>query len=207
MAKLAKTLRILRDDNINIKWPNRPRGMDGWIGDAAHQLHASDHNPNKRDTVDAIDVDTTQPPAPATPIHVPTVIASMIMHPSTNYVIHNRRIMDADDKFMPHAYTGTNPHGGHIHDSIRQSTVAENSPVVYRFIVKPMNWTLLKRGSRNNQVKELQAYLIGHGYAVAADGDFGAKTEAAVRAFQAAKRIKIDGIVGGGTRAKLRPFK
>jgi putative peptidoglycan binding protein len=207
MAKLAKTLRILRDDNINMKWPNRPRGLDGWIGDEAHQQRKSDHNPNKRDTVDAIDVDATQPPAPATPIHVPTVIASMIMHPSTHYVIHNGRIMDADDKFMPHRYTGTNKHKTHIHDSIRQSGLAENSLIVYKFIKKPMNWPLLKLGSRGNQVKELEAYLIGWGYAVPVTGIFGQKDDAAVREFQRRMKIQVDGKVGPITRQKLRPFK
>lgn len=207
MAKLAKTLRILRDDNINVKWPRRPRTMDGWIGDDEHQSRQSDHNPNKRDTVNATDTDSTQPPAPATPIHVPTVIAAMIMHPSTHYVIHNGRIMDADDKFMPHRYTGSNKHYKHIHDSIRQSSAAENSTIVYKFILKPMSWGLLKQGSHGQQVKELQAYLIGHGYAVAVDGDFGPKTDAAVRRLQKAKKIQEDGQVGPVTRGKLRPFK
>ena len=205
MAKLAKTLRILRDDNINIKWPQRPRAMDGWIGDAAHQQRDSDHNPNRRDTVDAIDVDTAQ--TGPTPIHVPTVIAAIIMHPSTHYVIYYERIMDADDKFMPHRYTGTNLHKKHIHDSVRQSGLAENSTVVYKFIKKPMTWATLKRGSNGNQVKELQAYLNGWGYAVAVDGDFGPKVEAAVKAFQKRSGIRVDGIVGAGTRGKLRPFK
>lgn len=205
MAKLAKTLRILRDDNINIKWPQRPRGNDGWIGDAAHQARNSDHNPNKRDTVDAVDIDSR--PIGPTPIHKPTVIASMIMHPSTHYVIHSGRIMDADDKFMPHKYTGTNMHETWIHDSIRQSGLAENSLIIYKFIKKPMSWGLLKRGSKGNQVKELQAYLIGWGYAVAVDADFGARTEAAVRSFQKRMGVQVDGQVGPVTRWKLRPFK
>jgi hypothetical protein len=115
--------------------------------------------------------------------------------------------MDADDKFMPHAYTGANPHDKHIHDSIRQSGLAENSVVVYKFILKPMTWGLLKRNSRGNQVKELEAYLIGWGYAVAVTGIFGPKDEAAVRAFQARMKIQVDGQVGPVTRQKLRPFK
>lgn len=207
MAKLAKTLRILRDDNINIKWPNRPRVNDGWIGDEAHQARRSDHNPNSRDTVDAIDVDATQPPAPKTPIHVPTVIASMIMHPSTHYIIHKRRIMDADDNFHPHIYNGSNPHNTHIHHSIRQTATAENSLIVYKFIKKPMSWGLLKLGTRGNQVKELEAYLIGWGYIVSVTGIFGPKDEAAVKAFQKRMGITVDGKVGPETRWKLRPFK
>jgi len=129
------------------------------------------------------------------------------MHPSTHYVIHNSRIMDADDKFMPHAYTGKNKHMTHIHDSVRQSGLAENSLIVYKFILKPMSWGLLKRGSRGNQVKELEAYLIGWGYAVAVTGIFGPKDEAAVKAFQKRMRIQVDGQVGPVTRWKLRPFK
>ena len=55
----------------------------------------------------------------------------------------------------------------------------------------------LKKGSTGADVKYLQQrlnILIGSGLAV--DGIFGPKTEAAVRNFQAFKRIKIDGIVG-----------
>lgn len=207
MAKLAKTLRILRDDTINIKWPNRPRVHDGWIGNEAHQARKSDHNPNKRDTVNAIDVDATQPPAPKTPIHVPTAIAAMIMHPSTHYIIHKSRIMDADDGFQPHTYTGSNKHDKHIHNSIRQSAVAENSSVVYKFIKKPLSWGLLKRGSRGNQVKELEAYLIAWGYGLSVTGVFGPKVETSVRAFQKRMGITVDGKVGPVTRSKLRPFK
>jgi hypothetical protein len=204
MAKLARTLRILRDDNINIKWPERPRALDGWIGDEWHQQRQSDHNPNKRDTVDAIDVDSGR--TGDTPIHVPTAIAAMIMHPSTHYVIHKRRIMHREDDFLPHEYTGDNPHDKHIHDSIQQTAAAENSVIVYKFILKPMKWPLLERGSRSNAVKELQAYLIGHGYGVAADGDFGQKTTKAVIDFQRRTGIGQDGRVGPLTRAKLRPF-
>lgn len=206
MAKLAKTLRIHRDEYLDVKWPQRPRVMDGWIGDASHQQRESDHNANKRDTVDATDTDSTQPPAPRTPIHVPTVIASMIMHPSTHYIIHDGRIMGADDKYLPHAYKGTNPHKKHIHRSIRQSSLAENSATGYKFILKPMKWAELKKGSNSASVAELQAYLIGWGYGVAVDRDFGAKTEAAVKAFQKKMKIQVDGRVGPATRAKLRPF-
>lgn len=207
MAVLAPTLRVHRDEYINIKWPHRPRGLDGWIGDEAHQQRHSDHNPNSRGRVDATDTDSTQPPPPATPIHVPTVIASQLIHPSTHYVIHDRRIMDADDLFMPHVYSGLNPHKYHIHRSIRQTAKAETSTVKYKFILAPMSWGLLKLGSKGNQVKELQAYLIGWGYAVAIDGDFGKKTDAAVRAFQKAHGLHVDGEVGPFTRWQLRPFK
>lgn len=209
MATLARTLRILRDGNINVKWPLRPRENDGWIGDEEHAARKSDHNENRRGIVDAIDVDTMRKLINGViyGIHVPTVIASMIIHPSTHYVIHRGRIMDKDDKFVPHRYKGKNRHDKHIHDSIRQYATTENSGTPYKFILAPMSWGLLKPGSSGQQVKELQAYLIGWGYGVAVDGDFGPKTLTAVKAFQRDTHIGIDGEVGPITRAKLRPFK
>lgn len=209
MATLAKTLRILRDGNINTKWPHRPRVLDGWIGDEEHEQRKSDHNPNSRGVVDAIDVDATRITLDGVRygVHVPTVIASMITHPSTHYVIHNGRIMDRDNKYLPHRYTGDNKHRKHVHGSIRQYATTENSGTPYKFILTPMSWGLLKPGNSGQQVKELQAYLIGWGYGVTVDGGYGAKTTAAVKAFQRDAHTGIDGIVGPLTRAKLRPFK
>lgn len=209
MATLAKPLRILRDHNINMKWPLRPRSNDGWIGDEEHEQRESDHNPNSRDVVDAIDVDTTRVLINGVRygVHVPTVIAAMIMHPSTHYVIHNERIMDKDDKFLPHRYKGSNKHRKHVHNSIRQYVTTENNGTAYKFILAPMSWGPLRPGSTGRQVQELQAYLVGWGYGIAVDGGYGTKTTAAVRAFQRDAHIGIDGIVGPATRAKLRPFK
>lgn len=56
----------------------------------------------------------------------------------------------------------------------------------------------LKRGSKGDDVKTLQELLN-----IAVDGDFGAKTEAAVIAFQKAHGLYADGIVGAKTWAAL----
>ncbi len=64
----------------------------------------------------------------------------------------------------------------------------------------------LRRGARGEQVKTLQRLLIALGYDVGgwgADGDFGAKTEVAVKAFQKARGIGADGIVGKNTWNEL----
>ncbi|MFA7285751.1 MAG: peptidoglycan-binding domain-containing protein [Candidatus Paceibacterota bacterium] len=60
---------------------------------------------------------------------------------------------------------------------------------------------LLKRGSRNNEVKELQIKLTTLGYDVGKpDGIFGAKTQKAIVDFQKKNKLKADGIVGKNTR-------
>lgn len=64
----------------------------------------------------------------------------------------------------------------------------------------PMN---LKNGSGGDRVKELQTLLNRHGYGLTVDGKFGAKTEAAVKAYQKAAGLKADGIVGDATWAAL----
>ena len=64
----------------------------------------------------------------------------------------------------------------------------------------------IRRGSTGIYVTECQEDLIKLGYdlgSYGADGKFGAKTEAAVRAFQAAHGLSVDGVVGPATWAAL----
>ena len=66
--------------------------------------------------------------------------------------------------------------------------------------------SILQKGDKGAQVKALQALLIGYGYGVGssgADGDFGPATDAAVRKYQKAKGLTVDGSVGPATWAKL----
>lgn len=56
---------------------------------------------------------------------------------------------------------------------------------------------LLRLGSRGSDVIKLQTALNALGYACgAADGIFGVKTEAAVRRFQRAQQLAVDGVAG-----------
>lgn len=64
----------------------------------------------------------------------------------------------------------------------------------------------LAKGDKGASVKALQILLIGYGYSCGksgVDGDFGAATDKAVKAFQAANGLEADGIVGKKTWAKL----
>jgi putative chitinase len=59
---------------------------------------------------------------------------------------------------------------------------------------------LLKKGDNNENVKKLQVRL-----GIEAIGNFGPKTEEAVKAFQSANGLTPDGVVGDGTWNKLFP--
>src|SRR4051812_22956098 len=56
---------------------------------------------------------------------------------------------------------------------------------------------VLRPGSSGDAVRQLQVALQGLGYNPGAiDGQFGSRTEAAVKAFQRAQGIAVDGVVG-----------
>ena len=63
---------------------------------------------------------------------------------------------------------------------------------------------LIKKGDSGNQVEEIQIMLnMINKTQLQIDGDFGAKTLAAVVSFQKKYKLKPDGIVGNMTYAKL----
>jgi N-acetylmuramoyl-L-alanine amidase len=63
---------------------------------------------------------------------------------------------------------------------------------------------LIKQGERSNQVRDIQARLRALGYDIEdKSGDFGPSTLRAVRAFQQARGVLIDGIVGPDTWNEL----
>lgn len=62
---------------------------------------------------------------------------------------------------------------------------------------------ILKKGSKGDDVIALQHLLNVEGYKVTIDGDFGSKTETAVKMLQKAHNLEQDGIVGAKTWAVL----
>jgi hypothetical protein len=83
----------------------------------------------------------------------------------------------------------------------------EPKPAKPTTAAKPKVYTLkklLKKGSSGAAVKELQKALKAAGYAPGdTDGAFGEKTKAAVKKYQKAKGLTVDGEVGKKTAVKL----
>lgn len=64
---------------------------------------------------------------------------------------------------------------------------------------------LLRKGSRGEEVRWVQRRLQMHGqHPGPADGIFGPLTDAAVKAFQRARHLEVDGVVGPITRKALQ---
>lgn len=61
----------------------------------------------------------------------------------------------------------------------------------------------VRRGDNNEAVKALQSQLNTQGFTLTVDGDFGPGTQTAVRAFQNAKGLTVDGVVGPNTWVHL----
>lgn len=60
-----------------------------------------------------------------------------------------------------------------------------------------------KKGNRGKEVEKIQAWLSLNGLGLKIDGDFGSATDYAVKKFQEAKNLKVDGVVGKKTFGKL----
>ena len=116
---LAPSLAQLRRE-INARWPNRDKSTDGSVGDLSHAARASDHNPNSRRSVNAIDIDEDG-------IDAWGLVALLIADPRVYYVIYEGRIWQRKHGFVPRPYTGINAHRKHVHVSIIQSVAAEQN--------------------------------------------------------------------------------
>lgn len=69
---------------------------------------------------------------------------------------------------------------------------------------------ILRNGSKGDAVRALQTLLIGYGHSCGrsgADGSFGPATEKALKAYQKARGLTVDGICGPKTWAKLLGVK
>lgn len=65
------------------------------------------------------------------------------------------------------------------------------------------SWPILRKGATGENVRTVQFLLRQHGATLTVDGDFGSITDTAVRSFQSANGLTVDGVVGGQSWPKL----
>lgn len=130
MATLVPCLDALRGE-FNRNFPQRDKSSDGWIGDTAHQANpSSDHNPDSRGIVHAIDVDEDLRAPGASLSECVAEVVRRHRSGADNrltYVIYERTIWSASNDWRPRDYTGSNPHDKHAHFSASYVRARENS--------------------------------------------------------------------------------
>lgn len=131
--RVAKSLLQLRQQ-IDARFPNRKKGNDGTIGDSAHAVRTSDHNPwvvaDGIGIVTAMDI--TNDPASGCSGQWLADILTRNRDPRIKYVIWNRRICNSSAlggavPWTWRPYNGQNPHTGHVHLSVKPDRGAFDS--------------------------------------------------------------------------------
>lgn len=207
---LAQTLATFRA-SIDEQFPKRDKRSDGWIGDAAHAKRKSEHNPDSKGCVHAIDVDIDDGD-PGRDLRR-EILSAAIGHKAVWYVISNGVIYSRTHGWNARKYTGSNAHTAHVHISILLTESAEKDTTL-RLVrtAPPTPWgplyggvagtRVIKRWSRGNDVRQLQD-VLNKWYPkrpqLTEDGEFGPSTVAAVQYAQKQLKLKADGIVSART--------
>jgi hypothetical protein len=110
--RLAPALEALRKQ-LDDMYPKRSKASDGTIGDLAHASRQSDHNPDTRGIVAAMDITHD----PRHNLDGLLLAEQLICDKRVKYVIFNRRIRYPGKEWQP--YAGTNPHDKHLHVSVK----------------------------------------------------------------------------------------
>ena len=85
--------------------------------------------------------------------------------------------------------------GMSIHTALAWSPVCGDTPVPDRVTLTP--------GARGQAVQQLQIALVALGYPIQVDGEYGPRTEAAVRDVQQRNGLAVDGIAGPDTQVAV----
>lgn len=104
--------------------PGRSKASDGTVGDRAHRLRPSDHNPDRRGIVHAADL--THDPTHGMDAHDWAKWLAARRDPRVKYIISNRRIWQPGTGWS--AYGGENPHTKHVHVSVTVAGENDTSP-------------------------------------------------------------------------------
>jgi hypothetical protein len=132
MWRAMNSLLVLRDQ-VNALAPNRLKGADGLVGDAAHQATNSDHNPHYvagvgDEMVTALDL--THDPDHGFDSYAFAEILRQHRDPRIKYVISNHRLFSSYSTSSRAAwswgpYSGVDPHTNHVHISVLDAVISD----------------------------------------------------------------------------------
>ena len=208
--RVARSLEKYRAQ-INAARPDRKKGADGAIGDAAHASRSSDHNPWVMDSAMGVvtAMDITHDPAGGVDTYKLAEMLRTKKDRRIKYVISNRRIFSSvSTPWTWRPYSGSNPHDHHVHVSVQSTKSLYDNTDDWDFgglfggasppSSGEVDHSVLRRGDQGAEVALLQKLLH-----IEEDGYFGPNTEAAVTLFQRNRGLEPDGVVGDYTWREL----
>jgi hypothetical protein len=126
LSKAGQQLRLQIDDSYS----SRDKTSDGWLGDYRHSTRTSDHNPDSKGIVRAIDIDRDLS-GKKKPDLMPD-LADQIRHAAKSdkriaYIIFAGKIASPRMGWRWRKYSGINPHDSHCHISFSKKGDADGS--------------------------------------------------------------------------------
>ena len=126
LCKAGQQLRLQIDDS----YPDRDRTSDGWVGDVRHSARTSDHNPDSKGIVRAIDIDRDLA-GKKKPDLMPDLANQIRLCAKSDkrisYIIFNGKIASSRMGWRWRKYSGINPHTKHCHISFTSKGDADGS--------------------------------------------------------------------------------
>jgi hypothetical protein len=128
LCKAGQQLRLQVDDTYGA---DRDKSSDGWIGDRSHSARRSDHNPDAKGIVRAIDIDRDLS-GKAKPDLMPYLadqirVCAKRGDKRISYIIFAGRIASSRMGWRWRKYRGINPHNTHLHVSFTKKGDTDGS--------------------------------------------------------------------------------
>lgn len=121
MARRSRATDKFRRE-VNVRYPDRPRYSDGWIGDPAHQARNSDHNKNEAGVVQAEDVTVTREQGNALFQELRLSRDRRIKYAIYNGQMFSSYATSSYPAWALRPYNGENKHANHLHLSVQDES-------------------------------------------------------------------------------------
>jgi hypothetical protein len=125
--KLSKAAAQLREQ-VDDTFPNRDRRSDGTIGDSSHKNRKSDHNPDSKGWVRALDIDANMGADKSAAYDFANQLRLLARRDRRlKYIIFAGRIASRRSLWRWVRFRGINPHNTHIHISFTKKGDTDGS--------------------------------------------------------------------------------